>query len=208
MTVYYSLTFLLLAAEMVTFCALVAPLPHSVRKRVFGFLSESAIVAKVAYGLKIAFIFVGVLFVDALQRMFRITAEATAAKAGGVSASHDVRAETNFAARKFYAQRNTYLTGFALFLSLILTRTFYIILDLIHAQDEYAKLKKQAEESGKSANGEDVATLKKKLAAAEARSRDFDTLKKQSEAQAREYDRLATDYNKATGAPVSDKRKD
>lgn len=45
--------------------------------------------------------FVAVLFVDALQRMFRITAEATAAKSGGNAVSHDVRAETNFAARKF-----------------------------------------------------------------------------------------------------------
>ncbi|THH05681.1 hypothetical protein EW145_g4620 [Phellinidium pouzarii] len=208
MTIYYSLTFLLLAAEMVTFCALVAPLPHTVRKRVFTFLSESAVVAKIAYGLKIAFIFVGVLFVDALQRMFRITAEATAAKSGGLSGTHDVRAETNFAARKFYAQRNTYLTGFALFLSLVLSRTFYIILDLIHAQEEYSKLKKQVDGSGAKTNGEDATVLKKKLDAAEARSRDFDTLKKQSEAQAREYDRLATEYNKATGAPVSDKRKD
>ena len=41
------------------------------------------------------------------------------------------------------AQRNTYLTGFALFLSLVLTRTFYILLELVHAQDEYAKLKKE-----------------------------------------------------------------
>ena len=39
------------------------------------------------------------------------------------------------------AQRNTYLTGFCLFLSLVLTRTFYILLDLIHTQEEYAKLK-------------------------------------------------------------------
>ena len=47
------------------------------------------------------FSFVAILFVDALQRMFRITAEATAAKSGGNAATHDVRAETNFAARKF-----------------------------------------------------------------------------------------------------------
>ncbi len=40
------------------------------------------------------------------------------------------------------AQRNVYLTGFCLFLSLVLTRTFYIIQDLMHVQDEYAKLKK------------------------------------------------------------------
>lgn len=41
------------------------------------------------------------------------------------------------------SQRNTYLTGFCLFLSLVLTRTFYIILDLIHTQEEYAKLKQE-----------------------------------------------------------------
>ena len=34
-----------------------------------------------------------------------------------------------------------------------------------------------------------------------------DILKKQAGQQAKEYDRLATEYNKATGA-VSDKRKD
>ncbi|KAL5525383.1 YET3 [Sanghuangporus sanghuang] len=201
----YTLTFMLLAAEMATFIAIVVPLPHAVRKRVFTFLSESPVVGKIAYGLKIAFIFVGILFADAFQRMVRITAEVEAAKASGSGPSHDVRAETNFAARKFYAQRNAYLTGFTLFLSIVLTRTFYIMLDLIHAQEEYAKLKKISEGSGKS--GEDVEELKKKLAAAEARSRDFDTLKKQSEAQAREYDRLADDYNKATGS-ISDKRKD
>ncbi|KAL5496164.1 YET3 [Sanghuangporus vaninii] len=203
----YTLTFLLLASEMATFIAIVVPLPHAVRKRVFTFLSESPVVGKVAYGLKIAFIFVGILFADAFQRMVRITAEVEAAKASGSGPSHDVRAETNFAARKFYAQRNAYLTGFTLFLSIVLTRTFYIMLDLIHAQEEYAKLKKISEARGSGKSGEDVEELKKKLSAAEARARDFDTLKKQSEAQAREYDRLADDYNKATGS-ISDKRKD
>jgi hypothetical protein len=42
---------------MVTFCFLVFPLPHTVRKKVFGFLSESPIVAKLAYGLKISFMY-------------------------------------------------------------------------------------------------------------------------------------------------------
>ena len=73
-----------------------------------------------------------------------------------------------------------------------------------------------------------VEELKKKLEAAEAKTRDYgelptsfpytkttrinsryssDILKKQAGQQAKEYDRLATEYNKATGA-VSDKRKD
>lgn len=37
-----------------------------------------------------------------------------------------------------------YLTGFCLFLSLVLTRTFAIVLDLIQTQEDYAKLKKAA----------------------------------------------------------------
>ncbi|GLB44169.1 putative endoplasmic reticulum protein [Lyophyllum shimeji] len=201
MTIYYSLTFVLLAAEMVTFCLLVAPFPYQVRKKLFKFLAESPVVAKIAYALKISFIFVAILFADALQRMFRVTAESDLAKSG----QNDVRIETNLAARKFYSQRNTYLTGFTLFLSLVLTRTFYIIMDLIHTQEEYAKLKK-AQSKGDDASKE-IAELKKKLAEEQAKSRDFETLKKQSSQQAAEYDRLATDYNKATGS-VSDKRKD
>jgi hypothetical protein len=53
----YSLTFMLLAAEMASFCIFVAPLPSKVRRKLFRFLSESPIIAKVAYGLKISFMY-------------------------------------------------------------------------------------------------------------------------------------------------------
>jgi len=104
---------------MVAFCLLVAPLPFKVRRNVFRFLSESVIVAKVAYALKISFMFVlvrvvsyapshtnlisrfvAILFVDALQRMFRVSAEADLAKSG-TGGVQDVRTDTNIAARKF-----------------------------------------------------------------------------------------------------------
>ncbi|KAF9497422.1 endoplasmic reticulum protein [Pleurotus eryngii] len=205
MTIYYSLTFMLLAAEMGTFCVLVAPLPYRIKKTLFTFLSESVIVAKVAYALKISFIFVAILFVDALQRMFRITADTEASKNAQNAGVHDVRTETGLAARKFYAQRNVYLTGFCLFLSLVLTRTFYIILDLIHTQEEYAKIKKQSESSSNGA--ESTTELKKKIAALEAKDRDFETLKKQASQQAAEFDRLATEYNTLKGQN-SDKKQD
>ncbi|OBZ74931.1 Uncharacterized protein C9E9.04 [Grifola frondosa] len=211
MTVYYTLTFMLLAAEMATFCVLVAPLPHVVRKKLLRFLSESPFVAKFAYGVKIAFIFVGILFVDAVQRMWRVTAEADIAKSNA-SGVQDVRSETNFAARKFYSQRNTYLTGFCLFLSLVLTRTFYILLDLVHTQEEYAKLKQEAAKSSRGQvaspdQSKQIEDLKKKLAASEAKARDYDIVKKQATQNAAEYDRLATEFNAKTGA-VSDKRAD
>jgi len=212
MTIYYSLTFLLLAAEMVTFCLLVSPLPYAVRKRLFSFLSQSPIVAKVAYGLKISFIFVAILFADALQRMFRITAESDMAKSARGGVITDVRSDTNLAAKKFYAQRNVYLTGFCLFLSLVLTRTFYIILDLLHTQEEYAALKKNTSSPASGAQNEDagkqIADLKKQLEEAKKVQRDFDILKKQASQNNAEYDRLATELNAVTGQDKSNKRVD
>lgn len=203
MTVYYTLTFMLLVSEMATFVGLVLPLPFTVRKKLFAFLNENPMVAKLAYGLRIAFIFVAILFVDAVQRMVRLTAQTDENPA-----QKDVRTETNFAARKFYAQRNMYLTGFTLFLSIILTRTFYILLDLVHVQNEYSELKK-ASTNGK-AGGDQTAQITKlqaELKALQAKERDFDNLKKQANQQAAEYDRLATDYNKLSGSN-SNKRAD
>ncbi|KAG9012961.1 hypothetical protein FRB90_006367 [Tulasnella sp. 427] len=173
MTVYYTLTFGLLLAEMGTFVALLLPMPFAARKRIFTFLSTSTVVAKLAYGLKIAFVFIGVLFVDALQRVLRVTAESDLAKQSGV---HAGTAETSHAAKKFYAQRNLYLTAFTLFLSPLLTRTYYIILDFIHVQDEYIKLKEQHDQLAKTPSSDAVADLQKQLA---SKTRDLEELQRQ-----------------------------
>jgi hypothetical protein len=64
----------------------------------------------------------------------------------------------------------------------VLTRTFYIVLDLIHAQEEYAKLKgsvaADSRASGAAGAGaadaqKTIAGLQARLAAAEAKDRDF-----------------------------------
>jgi predicted transcriptional regulator len=145
---------------------------------------------------------VGVVFVDALQRMFRINLEIEAAKSGG-HGIQDIRTETSHAARKFYAQRNVYLTGFCLFLSLVLTRTFFMIQELIHTQDEHAQLKKATASTSRNnlAAGEQTKEI-------ERLKQDLETLKSQAKSQAAEYDRLADQYNKETGNSASDKRVD
>jgi len=103
---------------MVTFCLLVAPLPFAIKKRVFTFLSESFVVAKIAYGLKISFMwvtypsldftaltnfpsFVAILFADAVQRMFRVSAEVDIMKSGRQGVIQDYKSDTSMAARKF-----------------------------------------------------------------------------------------------------------
>jgi hypothetical protein len=45
--------FLLLVFEMVVFGALIVPLPYTIKRRVFIFISESPLVAKLQYGIKV-----------------------------------------------------------------------------------------------------------------------------------------------------------
>ena len=45
--------FALLVAEMVLFVALILPMPFTVKRRMYNFISESPIVAKLQYGMKV-----------------------------------------------------------------------------------------------------------------------------------------------------------
>lgn len=97
-------------------------------------------------------------------------------------------------ARKFYSQRNMYLCGFTLFLSLILNRTYVMILDVLRLEDRVRLLESQKKGSGKDSTRpapvgdlEEISRLKKKL---EQKDRDIETLKKQAEGLQREYHKL------------------
>lgn len=49
----YEQVFALLVAEMVVFGALIVPMPFTWRRKLFVFLSENPIIAKIQYGLKV-----------------------------------------------------------------------------------------------------------------------------------------------------------
>lgn len=165
------------------------PLPFAARRKLFRFLATSEIVGKINYCIRITFIFVAVLFVDAFQRMVKVSYESNAAETTGFQ---DYHAETNYHAKKFYAQRNVYLTGFTLFLSLILARTHSLVLDLINAQDELV--------AASPAQGSSESESKYKT--------DLETMKKQMQQQQAEYNRLADELARAQGAGVADKKAD
>jgi hypothetical protein len=64
-----------------------------------------------------------------------------------------------------------YLTGATLFLSLLLSRVFYIILDFIHVQESYTAL--QQKTARNSATEGQVEELRKRIKELEAEERDF-----------------------------------
>lgn len=96
-------------------------------------------------------------------------------------------------ARKFYSQRNMYLCGFTLFLSLILNRTYIMILEVLRLEEkvkQYEGTDKDAKQASKLAQAGDVgeiARLKKELA---RKDQDIETLKKQASGLHKEYNDL------------------
>lgn len=163
---------------MAVFCLLVLPLPFTWRRQLFLFINTSPIVAKLQYGLKITFIFILVLFIDSVNRVFKVAEEST----NQVDAGMREQYRSDMQARKFYSQRNMYLTGFTLFLSLILNRVFVLVNDTLEMQDKLDKVSASSESAVKSkAFTEEIEELRKKL-----RTRDQD------------YEELAKEYKNAT----------
>ncbi|KAF9692149.1 hypothetical protein EKO04_009846 [Ascochyta lentis] len=196
MTLYYSLVFLLLVTEMLIFCALIVPLPFTWRRKLFTFISESPIIAKLQYGMKITFIFILILFVDSVNRVYRVQVELSSfggnnQQGGQASLGGIERMEVQ--ARKFYSQRNMYLCGFTLFLSLILNRTYVMILDVLRLEEELKTYKGETgTKKGSSlkdvqGGAGEVGKLKNELA---AKDRDMENLKKQVESMQKEYNRM------------------
>jgi len=112
-------------------------------------------------------------------------------------------------ARKFYSQRNLYLCGFTLFLSLILNRTYVLILDVLRLEEENKAMKGQSGSKGVEGSGLDkagnigeIGRLKKEI---ERRDRDIETLKKQSQGLSDEYNRLGDSKSPVDPTPKKDR---
>jgi len=214
MTLYYSLVFLLLVVEMSIFMLLIIPLPFTMKRKLFTFISESPLIAKLQYGMKITFIFILILFIDSVNRVYRVQVElAQASKQVGNNARASVMGSERMEvqARKFYSQRNMYLCGFTLFLSLILNRTYVMILDVLRLEEKVKLYENDPKTGGKQSakladagGAGEIGKLKNQLA---QKDRDIETLKKQSGGLAKEYSNLSDQYAKtnADGTPKKDR---
>ncbi|POS77386.1 BAP31 domain-containing protein [Diaporthe helianthi] len=209
MTLYYTLVFMLLMAEMALFMFLIVPMPFSLKRRVFTFISENPFVAKLQYGLKITFIFILILFIDSVNRVYRVQVELSAVTEGGNNAAAIMGHERlEVQARKFYSQRNMYLCGFTLFLSLILNRTYIMILDVLRLEEKLKQYEgtdkntKQADKLAQAGGAGEIAELKRQL---KKRDENIETLKKQAAGLHREYNDLSEKVGNSDALPKKDR---
>lgn len=102
-------------------------------------------------------------------------------------------------ARKFYSQRNMYLTGFTIFLSLILNRTYGMILEVLRLEEKVKMYEgdqkaggKEGEKLGHGYRADQIGELKKQL---DKKDKDLDAMKRQATGLQKEYDELSVKYN-------------
>ncbi|KAI5307129.1 hypothetical protein KEM56_004189 [Ascosphaera pollenicola] len=186
--------------ELVVFMTLLIPLPLTIRHKIFTFISAHPAMEQIRHWSRIAFLFIAILFADSVNRVYRVQLELqniSRDQSGAAAALGAERLEVQ--ARKFYSQRNMYLCGFTLFLSLILDRTSSYIRDIISLE---MRLKKVTTKDTKEDSSE-VARLKRELALKE---KDIEALKAQSAGLAREYDRLGDEVTgkNSDGTPKKD----
>lgn len=119
-------------------------------------------------------------------------------------------------ARKFYSQRNMYLCGFTLFLSVILNRTYVMILDVLRLEEENKVLKGDAKATGKHADklneaggAGEIAGYKNKISKLEKelakKDSDLQAMKQQSKGLSDEYARLGDQVSGADSTPKKDR---
>ncbi|GAA5827856.1 hypothetical protein JCM11251_007705 [Rhodosporidiobolus azoricus] len=166
MAIHNQISFVILCAEIMLFSVLVVPLPFTWRRALLKTIAESYVIAKLQYGLKIALIGVGTLFLDAVNQMLKIHRERELTAQAG-AAPPDMRAQSDYRSRKFLSERNFYLHGACLFLALILSRTYSLVLELVKAQEDLAVIKAQmGDPDAKAAlpkDGQRIGETKKKV---------------------------------------------
>ncbi|ORZ02667.1 B-cell receptor-associated protein 31-like-domain-containing protein [Syncephalastrum racemosum] len=194
MTIYYTLTFVLLILEMFVFGILVLPLPMHWRRAMLKSFKSNPVVAKAMHAVRIIFAFIFVLFIDTVNRLQRIEEEKQEGQEG-----YDFAREASLKATRFYAHRNLYLCGFTLFLSLILERTTSLVTDMLEREAQLVDLKKDSANATKSTDRlaqieseykQEIELLQHQIKELKAMSGDMDSLKKRAEQQAEEYNRI------------------
>jgi B-cell receptor-associated protein 31 len=186
--------------EMAIFSILLIPMPSGVRRVITRWISTSSLVAQLQYFLKIMFVFVLILFLDSLNRAFKGEHEHDAA-------STNPHSDTHFHMKVFRAQRNMYLTGFTVFMSLLLNRFINMVTQMSKIEEELATLKKMAnnnanqalkmlnDQKGGSDKDKKIEELEKQLEAAKKEALKAEAVVKQATNLSKEYDRLADRNN-------------
>ncbi|KAI9475621.1 MAG: B-cell receptor-associated protein 31-like-domain-containing protein [Benjaminiella poitrasii] len=140
MALYYGIVFAILASEIFLFFLFLLPIPTRWQKPIFRWIAVSPLMAHFQYAMRIIFAAIFVLFLDAANTLRAFYEVVNEEQNGVPTGNSDFRAQVGQAAKKFYAQRNLYLTGFTILLLLILNKIKGMAQDYIRLEDQFIEL--------------------------------------------------------------------
>lgn len=160
MAFQYVLTFSLLVTEMILFSLISLPLPSKLRRPLLKTMYIPFNSPQFQVVMKCVIVFIGIMFIDSVNRTFKVNNDLNPVNPITDSIANGSISRSEIQSRRFYSQRNMYLCGFTLFLSLVLTRTFSMVFELLEVKEKIVKLEKDS-------NVADSTELKDKIAALE-----------------------------------------
>ena len=146
---------------------------------------------KIKYVMRILFVFVVILFVGNQVDVDSVN-KANKEQHHDHEHHHHERDALALNAKKFYAQRNMYLTGSVIFLSLVLDRFYAMVLELIKNEEKAEVLKQQAAKTSKEYLKvmDEMDQMKKLADSAKKLEKELEIVKKQAAQTNDEYMRL------------------
>lgn len=194
MALYYNLVFGLLVFEMTFFTVLSMPYPRKIRRSILATVLTPFRNEQFQIAVKCILGFILVLFIDSVNRVFSVESELRAITPGNNTMAGVVNDRAEIQARRFYAQRNMYLCGFTLFLTLTITRVYSLVAELIDTKDRLDAAKTSSDNAAATEKDSDeIAKLKEELA---SKDQDLDILKEQAKSLSKDYELVTTEATK------------
>ncbi|CAL9737903.1 endoplasmic reticulum transmembrane protein 3 [Monosporozyma servazzii] len=127
MSLYNTIIFGILVAEVIIFSLLALPIPSKYRKPLTLVLLKPFRISTVQITVKCILGFITLLFADSINKVYNINRNELGQLNGMVQGTEKIE----IMSRKFLQQRNMYLTGITLFLTFIVTKTFALVEELL-----------------------------------------------------------------------------
>ncbi|AJU80917.1 Yet3p [Saccharomyces cerevisiae YJM1615] len=137
MSLYYTLVFAILVVEIFMFSILALPIPSRYRRPLTLLLLKPFKSSTVQVAIKCILGFILLLFIDCINRVYSIDKELQLSSASQNNGAIIAQDRIEVLSRKFFAQRNMYLTGITLFLTFVVVRTFGLVIELLTMKDIY-----------------------------------------------------------------------
>eukprot|EP01027_Heterolobosea_sp_BB2_P012441 GEZU01018034.1.p1 GENE.GEZU01018034.1~~GEZU01018034.1.p1 ORF type:complete len:207 (-),score=53.92 GEZU01018034.1:667-1254(-) len=139
MTIQWYIVLLFLGLEMLCYLSLVMPLPVVLKKKVFQWVNTPYMSAKLHTIFRVSLMILGTLLIDSCRTWYKLRGEEVYGVETAASIGNSIDQAGAMQASLYLAQRNAFLSGFAVFMLLVLRRFSTILTEVYKLEKHLAQ---------------------------------------------------------------------